>query len=45
MLNAAVVGLEGLSRNEYEVLSPMGKAFWINAYNIGAIKVVMDHYP
>ena len=46
VLNAAVVGLEGLSRNEYEVLSPDGKkAFWINAYNIGAIKVVMDHYP
>ena len=22
-----------------------GIAFWINAYNIGAIKMIMDHYP
>lgn len=38
--------LEGVTLKEYESwTSSQRMAFWINAYNIGAIKLVVDHYP
>ena len=38
--------LEGVTLKEYEIWSnPERMAFWINAYNIGAVKHVLDNYP
>lgn len=39
--------LEQLSRFSPEALADREEqiAFWINAYNIGAIKMILDHYP
>ena len=38
--------LEGVTLKEYESWSnPEKMAFWINAYNVGAIKHILDNYP
>ena len=38
--------LEALSQVDPERLAgEEAKAFWINAYNIGAIRLIVDHYP
>ena len=38
--------IEGVTSEEYQRWSTKEKmAFWINAYNIGAIKLVLEHYP
>ena len=38
--------LESVTRDEYSVWSEsQKKAFWINAYNIGAMKHILDNYP
>lgn len=38
--------LESLSRANYEEMSRDEKiAFWINAYNAAAVKLIVDHYP
>lgn len=39
--------LEQLANFDPKTLQNRGEeiAFWINAYNIGAIKMIMDHYP
>jgi len=38
--------LEGVTIKEYEGWSsPQRMAFWINAYNVGAIKHIVDNYP
>lgn len=45
-LNEYMKSLESLSRENYEEMSLEEKiAFWINAYNAAAIKLVIDHYP
>jgi hypothetical protein len=45
-LNRVVSQLENVKKEEYGRWSQdEKKAFWINAYNIGAIKLVVDHYP
>lgn len=43
---ALVKKIEGVALEEYQIWPDKEKkAFWINAYNIGAIKMVLDHYP
>ncbi len=45
-LRAAVREIETPDRAVYEAWTPARrKAFWINAYNIGAVKQVLEHYP
>jgi len=45
-LDEYVKSLESLSRENYKEMSRDEKiAFWINAYNAAAIKLVVDHYP
>ncbi|PIQ89446.1 MAG: hypothetical protein COV72_03010 [Candidatus Omnitrophica bacterium CG11_big_fil_rev_8_21_14_0_20_42_13] len=45
-LEKIVHELEGVTLKEYEIWSnPERMAFWINAYNIGAVKHVLDNYP
>ena len=46
LFNTVVSQLENLKKEEYVQWSQdEKKAFWINAYNIEAIKLVLDHYP
>ena len=46
VFQSIVQSLEKVSAKEYVAWSdPQKKAFWINAYNIQAIKLVLDHYP
>lgn len=45
-LDEYVKSLESLSRENYEEMSRDERiAFWINAYNVAAIQLVIDHYP
>ncbi|OGX04150.1 MAG: hypothetical protein A3G87_00165 [Omnitrophica bacterium RIFCSPLOWO2_12_FULL_50_11] len=45
-LDEYVKSLESLSKENYKEMSRDEKiAFWINAYNADAIKLVTDHYP
>ena len=45
-LRAAIQALEAVTAREYDQWSRSQKmAFWINAYNIGAIRLVVTHYP
>jgi len=45
-LDKIVQALEAVTPKEYKAWTcPQKKAFWINAYNMGAIKLVVDHYP
>ena len=38
--------IENVSQSELDAFSPEQKmAFWINAYNSGVIKIIVDHYP
>lgn len=44
--DSIVADLEKISESEYAKWTNEQKmSFWINAYNIGAIKLVLDHYP
>ena len=46
LLKAVVLQLENVKKEEYDRWSQdEKKAFWINAYNIEAMKLVLDHYP
>jgi hypothetical protein len=46
LFQTVVSHLENLKKDAYDRWSPDAKkAFWINAYNIEAIKLVLDHYP
>ncbi len=46
LFNAIVSQLENVKKKEYDRWSEdQKKAFWINAYNIEAVKLVLDHYP
>lgn len=46
LLKDVISQFENLKKEEYDKWSQdEKKAFWINAYNIAAIKVVIDHYP
>ena len=46
LLKAVVLQLENVKKEEYDRWSQdEKKAFWINAYNIEAIKLIIDHYP
>ncbi len=43
---ASIQIIESVSKDEFEAFNIRQKmAFWINAYNMGVIKTVMDHYP
>lgn len=45
-LDKIVQALEAVTPKEYNVWPyAQRKAFWINSYNIGAIKLIVDHYP
>ena len=45
-LDEIIRTLEAVTPKEYNVWSNTQKmAFWINSYNIGAIKLIVDHYP
>ena len=46
LFNTIVFQLENVKEEEYARWSQdEKKAFWINAYNIEAVKLVVDHYP
>jgi len=46
LFNIIVSQLENVKKEEYARWSEdEKKAFWINAYNIEAMKLVLDHYP
>src|SRR3990167_5631808 len=46
LLKDVVLQLENVKEEEYDRWSQdEKKAFWINAYNIGAIKLIIDQYP
>jgi len=46
LLDDFLKSISALPENEYEKWNEVQKiAFWINAYNALAIKVVLDHYP
>lgn len=46
VLGNVVSQLENLKQEEYDRWSQKEKkAFWINAYNIEAIQLILDHYP
>src|SRR3989338_7167614 len=46
LFNTIVSQLENVKKEEYDRWSQdEKKAFWINAYNIEAVKLVLDHYP
>jgi len=46
LFNTVVSQLENVKKEEYDGWTQdEKKAFWINAYNIEAIKLVLDHYP
>lgn len=46
LFNNVISQLENLKKEEYDRWpQDEKKAFWINAYNIEAIKLVLDHYP
>src|SRR3989338_6542924 len=46
LFNTIVSQLENVKKEEYARWSEdEKKAFWINAYNIEAMKLVLDHYP
>src|SRR3989338_4394022 len=46
LFNTIVSQLENVKKEEYAPWpQDEKKAFWINAYNIEAIKLVLDHYP
>jgi hypothetical protein len=46
LFHAVVFQFENVKKKEYDQWSEdEKKAFWINAYNIEAIKLVLDHYP
>lgn len=46
LFNTVVSQLENVKKEEYDRWSQdEKKAFWINAYNIEAIKLILDHYP
>ena len=46
LLRDVVLQLENVKKEEYDRWSQdEKKVFWINAYNIEAIKLVLDHYP
>lgn len=43
---AIVVGIEEVPEDEYSLWSrDQRMAFWINAYNIAAISLIVEHYP
>ena len=45
-LKASIQTIESLSKGEYESFNTKQKmVFWINAYNIGVIKTIIDNYP
>ena len=45
-LRDSISQLENTKKEEYDQWSKdEKKAFWINAYNVEAIKLVLDHYP
>jgi hypothetical protein len=44
--DAVVQELEGVSLKAYAAwTAPQKMAFWINAYNVGAVKLILDNYP
>jgi len=46
LLKGVVSQLENVKKEKYDRWSQdEKKAFWINAYNIEAIKLIVDHYP
>ena len=46
LLNAVIAQLENVKQEDYAQWSyDEKKAFWINAYNVTAVKLVVDHYP
>jgi len=46
LFDGAVSAIGHIKREEYDPWSQNEKkAFWINAYNIGAIKLIVDYYP
>lgn len=46
LLNTSIANLASIDEEAYRQWNREQKiAMWINAYNIGAIKVVTDHYP
>ena len=46
LFEGVISQLEKVKKEEYDRWSPDAKkAFWINAYNLEAIKLVLDHYP
>lgn len=45
-LKASIQAIESVSKPDLDVFDPKQKiAFWINAYNIETMKLVVDHYP
>ena len=45
-LKASIQTIESLSKGEYESFNTKQKmVFWINAYNIGVTKTIVDNYP
>ncbi len=46
LLKASVKGIEMVSQEEFDSLSKNElMSFWINAYNIGVVKTIVEHYP
>lgn len=46
LLNDFLESISSLPKNEYEKLDKEQKiAFWINTYNVLAVKTILDHYP
>lgn len=46
LLKASVEGIETVSKVELDALTKNElMAFWINAYNIGVVKIIVEHYP
>lgn len=46
VLTVALAEVEGITQEEYSQFSVNQKiAFWINAYNVAVVKVIVDHYP
>lgn len=46
LLKASLIGVETMTQQELDSLSDKElMAFWINAYNIGAVKMIVAHYP
>lgn len=45
-LKASIQFIESVSKEEFETFNTKQKmAFWINAYNMGVIKTIIDYYP